>query len=1196
MEVKKLHFFDKQGYDLNFTFDEDNNWWVGNVYLPRVSVGLYSNTSIYVLEEMEVPVKYNKTKKHTKDSETETIYVFPRTTKELSEKVTFRWNTSNTFVDEIFMFTFDDDIYVSDRHSSLNYKYNNGPDCNKLLVNRFSLYEVNLDYTNLSNEYCKRVLPIHIGFSSPTQFDGNTFKRTLVMSYKNRDIAHISFFAESVEEDERLKTWTYNLGYDIKPEDTIIFKDSDIEESQPDYIMLNNKRKEILIEGHNIYPYIGSYKALLGAIKFFGYDNLNIIEFWRCINPNDDNYGKFIMSPKYVLSNKENTFVKNSKIDFPNSNYRKGNKLAFSYLINTPTEDVDLYELPYVKEEFNYSFSEMLIKLYALRKKLNSDFLPSSSKIIDIIGEASYFGIQLIKNGFSFSTVNKERDKINLDIDVYPKNILNISNDKFFNDFIVETLDDKYVNKDNSHPMNDTVLNSIKNVPLKSITLNDPTYEKISNLDLTEVEKSDLFKKYHESITYTFTHTEDVVDNDIYKVKLVPDNIVSYDDNVYLNKQPNNPKEGCSYKNTLGNDISAKVVLYNKTFREKTFNDLPYPFKYIGKTFNDINTLDEFQYGWETEKSDIELEWCVSFSQDQTDENGLDTERNQYFNFINDKKNYEVNNFNSYNPVLDEILSSKKDLIKFDETEPKKSLVNYDIIPDEMISFKAIKRGSLDDMNEVFFELPYVGYYDVTFTMYKTTTDYRQINSRYGKKCYCDDTCCNDCDDTCKDKQDKKVIIENKKIYKKFLKVEPHEIDIRGFYYDPRKIPEKLNISTNLELSDILNGQDLYEEREKMKSYIEETLRYLTYIAQHDSEKIKYKSKEPGGYDLQMVMDRHMNKINENKHYYNINNGPFAKQNFKFADYVIQDGEFIIDNIDKDIVNLLPTIKNARYIHNGVDVKPYTWIYLTFDYSKIVHRCNPTWELINKSNGKKITYTGKYLTCLLRDSGEYYVKLTLYDEFGNKYTTERNVIHVSNQSNYNIYTPFKNEYLVMRNYEIYKKNISDSYQENEDKNKDDENVDVFNFNDLKEYNYKEFIHSLNRNKPQHTRQVVLPYKDDNTDIRISIKPGRGIGWGFDEPIYIKDNFKYLKIDMSKFYLFGTNKQKDKFEIFIIKDDLTYYHQEITEPTFLINLKENNLNKCGICNVIFFNLNDLDSKNNVEICFVKGEKRIKFIND
>ena len=56
MEVKKLHFFDKQGYDLNFTFDEDNNWWVGNVYLPRVSVGLYSNTSIYVLEEMEVPV------------------------------------------------------------------------------------------------------------------------------------------------------------------------------------------------------------------------------------------------------------------------------------------------------------------------------------------------------------------------------------------------------------------------------------------------------------------------------------------------------------------------------------------------------------------------------------------------------------------------------------------------------------------------------------------------------------------------------------------------------------------------------------------------------------------------------------------------------------------------------------------------------------------------------------------------------------------------------------------------------------------------------------------------------------------------------------------------------------------------------------------------------------------------------------
>lgn len=1189
MDIKKLHFFDKQGYDLNFTYDNVNNWWEGNIYLPPVSVGLYSNTSIFILEEIEVPVRSNLNKKHTKSSETETIFVFPRTTKELKEKVTFRWDTSNTFIDEIFMFTFDD-TYVPNRHSSLSYSYNDGPDCKTLLVNRFDRYEVNLDYISTSSKFCKRVLPIHVGFSSPTQFDGNTFKRTLIMSYNNKDIAHITFFAESVEEDERLKTWTYNLGYNIKPEDTIIFKNSDIEEPQPNYIMLNEKRKEILIEGHNIYPYIGSYRALLGAIKFFGYDNLNIIEFWRCINPDDDNYGKMIMSPKYVLSNKENTFVKDSKIDFPNPNYRKGNKLAFAYSINTPTGDVDLYELPYVKEEFNYSFNEILIKLYALRKKLNSEFLPSTSKIIDIIGEASYFGIQLIKNGFSFSVNNKDRDPINLDIDVYPNKIINISNDKFFNDFIIENLDENYITDTSSTPINDTVLNNIKDIHLidektnqDNIKLNQAQYTDISKLDLTETEKCDLFKKYHDAISFTFTHTEDVIDNDTHELKLVPDNLISYDDNVLLNKNPNPEKEDMvySYKNTLGNSISAKVILSNRTFRDKTFNDLPYPFKYVSKTFNDINTLDDFQYEWEQDKSNIELEWKITFSQNQIDECGHDFERKQYFQNILDKKIFENNNFYTHEPVLNEILNSKKDLIRFDNSYPKKSLVGYDTIPNEMTTFKAIKRGSLDDMNEVFFELPYIGYYDVTLTMYKTTTDYRQINSRYGKKCFCGDDCC----EICNNKQDKKVIIKNSKTYKKLIKVEPHDIDIRGFYYDPKKLPDNLDTKFN----------DINEQKE-MESYILDTLNYLTYIAQHDSEKINYKSNEPGGYDLQMVMNKHMNKINEKRHYYNINNGPFAKQNFKFADYLIQDGEFVIDNINKDIINLIPTLETSKYIHNGVCVNPYTWIYLTYDYSKIVYRRKPVWTLINKTTGKKITYTGKYLTCLLRHEGDYYVYLTLEDVFGNKYETKKHIINVRKNVDYNLYTPFKHEYMFMRNYINHKKDISNKYKGDIEKEKENDLSYIFSFNDLKEYDYENFIHSLNREKPKHTSTVILPYKNDESDVRISIKPGRGIGWGFDEPINIK-KYNYLKIDMSDYYLTGNDKQKDNFEIYIVKDNLSYYHQKITDSNTIINLKDNNINSSDICYIIFFNLNDTKSNNNVEICFEKlktdEKQRIRF---
>ena len=39
-------------------------------------------------------------------------------------------------------------------------------------------------------------------------------------------------------------------------------------------VRLNEKRKELMMEGSNIYPYIGSYKAIINAIKFFGYENL----------------------------------------------------------------------------------------------------------------------------------------------------------------------------------------------------------------------------------------------------------------------------------------------------------------------------------------------------------------------------------------------------------------------------------------------------------------------------------------------------------------------------------------------------------------------------------------------------------------------------------------------------------------------------------------------------------------------------------------------------------------------------------------------------------------------------------------------------------------------------------------------------------------------------------------------------------
>ena len=56
--------------------------------------------------------------------------------------------------------------------------------------------------------------------------------------------------------------------------------DVDINEALPDWIKLNTKRKELLLEFSNIFPYTGAYKALINILKYFGYDQVTLKEYW----------------------------------------------------------------------------------------------------------------------------------------------------------------------------------------------------------------------------------------------------------------------------------------------------------------------------------------------------------------------------------------------------------------------------------------------------------------------------------------------------------------------------------------------------------------------------------------------------------------------------------------------------------------------------------------------------------------------------------------------------------------------------------------------------------------------------------------------------------------------------------------------------------------------------------------------------
>ena len=442
MVVKNLEFFDKNGYNLNLNWNEQKQIWEGNIFFPRVSVGLYENTSIYIIEYCG----------HDNDY-TDDVYSYPTG----SGNIVFSWDLANSFVDEFFMFMFDENYEIKDTSALIHTPYD-GPTCETLIINKFDKYIVPLfnseEYFGLEQD---DLLEVHVAFRADEKSSETTYKRTLIISYENGnvkyEIARITFFAETIEEDERLKAWSENLGYNLKPEDSMIFKNSDIHECMPDYELLNEKRKELMLEGSNIYPYVGGYKSIINAIKFFGYDNLNIVEYWRNVNKYDQEFGKIYRTYVYSLKNKKTLSTKRSPISLNTKNFQKLNTISLAYNINHPEKidgkKYDDYGLPNVIEDFDkdkrddfiLTIEEALIKLFALKKKLNDEFMPGSTKITDVIGEGNYFGINLIGNNPQISTINYVESNGYVDFSVFPDKHCYITENEDFSKYIAEKLE-----------------------------------------------------------------------------------------------------------------------------------------------------------------------------------------------------------------------------------------------------------------------------------------------------------------------------------------------------------------------------------------------------------------------------------------------------------------------------------------------------------------------------------------------------------------------------------------------------------------------------------------------------------------------------------------------------------------------------------------------------------------------------------
>lgn len=196
---------------------------------------------------------------------------------------------------------------------------------------------------------------------------------------KDKEIGRFYTYGQTEEEDIRFKIELGNVGKLIDTNDVFIFKQYDILEGGIDWTFLNRKRKEMMMMKHLIYPYIGSYKSIINAINFFGYNDLQLNEYYKNVDTTSPEFTKlFKIEIPDIFDNSvegwtENDFIKHT---MPNDKFEGTNLFNLTYFI-TDKDGTNV---------LTYSLDEVIIKLQGLKYWLKKNIIPLTHKILDITG------------------------------------------------------------------------------------------------------------------------------------------------------------------------------------------------------------------------------------------------------------------------------------------------------------------------------------------------------------------------------------------------------------------------------------------------------------------------------------------------------------------------------------------------------------------------------------------------------------------------------------------------------------------------------------------------------------------------------------------------------------------------------------------------------------------------------------------
>ena len=401
-------------------------FYKGSIYFDEVSSGLFENYELFILQEFKNPSG-------------DIIYGYPHSDiNNFAPGSISKWRTR-----------WDANNYGNVDVTDIIFNYKIQEEENPIIINYPNVvYETYpgevTDYLSdgyvVTDENLETALSINIALNA-SEAGADVYQRRLIVEELTDSgpmkVLELDFYGQVIGEDERLDVLTRNLGRAFVNTDSYILRDHDPSEPLPDYIEINEKRKELMVAGEEIFPYVGSYRGLINAIKFFGYQDLRIKEYWlnidysaKSLTPlqstttfldklnntgsqqgytqnvlindllDNQNKGKYKLvqtygpnsDGKYVLDvSSENSLL-------PSNTYKKTSFFGLYYDILKVTDRFDPYGYPIVEDAFLFTQDEIILKLFALRERLKKTYLPLNARIIDITGEGVYYNVYNTKS------------------------------------------------------------------------------------------------------------------------------------------------------------------------------------------------------------------------------------------------------------------------------------------------------------------------------------------------------------------------------------------------------------------------------------------------------------------------------------------------------------------------------------------------------------------------------------------------------------------------------------------------------------------------------------------------------------------------------------------------------------------------------------------------------------------------------